>query len=118
MREFCVFLLVGLIAGCGGTVGEPLTSTGGGGPGGTLTLTAQLRIWVTDAPFPFASVESASVVIREVQVRDRDADRWVVVFSGQAEIDLVPLTGGVGMLLVEASPPAGTWPGLQRFRLY
>lgn len=100
MREFCVFLLVGLTAGCGGTVGEPFTST---------TLTAQLRIWVTDAPFPFASVESASVVIREVQVRDRDADRWVVVFSGQAEIDLVPLTGGVGMLLVEASPPAGTY---------
>jgi hypothetical protein len=109
MREFCVFLLVCLTAGCGGTVGEPFTSTGGGGPGGTPTLTAQLRIWVTDAPFPFASVESASVVIREVQVRDRDADRWVVVFSGQAEIDLVPLTGGVGMLLVEASPPAGTY---------
>jgi hypothetical protein len=108
MRLFCTILVAMLAAGCGGSGGD-LGSLPSGESGGTSLTTAPLRIWVTDAPFPFDFVESASVVIREVQVRDRDRDRWEVVFSGESEIDLVPLSNGVEMLLVEASPPVGVY---------
>jgi len=113
MRSFCLNLVLAcalVVAGCsGGGAGTPLDVSGGTGGGGPTTSLAQLRIWVTDAPFPFDYVESASVVIREVSVHDMDKDQWVVVFSGESEIDLVPLTNGVEMLLVEASPPVGTY---------
>jgi len=92
---------------CGGTANPTLPGDGGGS--GTGTTAAPLRIWVTDAPFPFDLVESASVVIREVRVRDRDRNRWETVFSGRREIDLAPLTNGTEELLVEASPDPGTY---------
>ncbi len=86
----------------------------GGGSGGAPDATgassgSTLRISVTDAPFPSSFVDSASVVIREVRVRDKDADAWQTVFTGSATIDLVPLTGGVEELLVETELGPGTY---------
>jgi hypothetical protein len=117
MRNAWILLLTALFAACGGTggstVGLPVGTGGtggGGGPGGGSTSSlAQLRIWVTDAPFPYSFVQSASVVIREVTVHERDRDRWDVAFSGESEIDLVPLTNGVETLLVDVDLAPGTY---------
>ncbi|MGE3752815.1 MAG: carboxypeptidase regulatory-like domain-containing protein [Planctomycetota bacterium] len=94
-------------------VALPACGTGGtgsvGADGSAVLTGGKLRISVTDAPFPFDFVQSASVVIREVQVRDRDDDRWEVVFSGSRTIDLVPLSNGVAELLVEVPIEPGTY---------
>jgi hypothetical protein len=93
------------LAGCGGgSGGSDMGLTGGGGGGGST-----LRISVTDAPFPFDFVESASVTIEEVRVHERGSDAWTTVFTGSKTIDLVPLQNGVEALLVEAAVPPGTY---------
>ncbi len=93
------------LAACGGGGGGGLPAGGGGG-GASNNL---LRVYVTDAPFPFDYVESASVVIEEVRVHERGSDAWSTVFTGSSEIDLVPLQNGVSALLVEALVPPGTY---------
>jgi hypothetical protein len=92
------------LGGCGGG-GGGLSGGGGGGGGGGETL----RVLITDAPFPFDYVASASVVINEVRVHEATSDAWSTVFTGSETIDLVPLTNGVAMLLVEAAVPVGTY---------
>jgi hypothetical protein len=90
---------------------------GSGGGSGSVTNTASgsvssgtLRISVTDAPFPFNYVESASVIIREVWVRHGDGSGFEEQLLQQpVEINLVPLTGGVTAALVEARIPVGTY---------
>ncbi len=98
--SFAIFALALFIVlpACGGSGGTGSAQTGG-----------TLRVSITDAPFPSSFVESASVVIREVRVRDKDGGGWQVVFDGSATIDLVPLTGGVEALLVEADIGPGTY---------
>src|SRR5688572_27412915 len=96
------------LAACGG--GGGIGGTGGGGFGGAGGPTAStLRILVTDAPFNFDYVESASVVINEVSVHEKTSDSWTTVFTGSQEIDLVPLTNGVSELLVAAEIEPGTY---------
>ena len=70
-----------MLAGCGGGATTPnATGSGGtGGAGGGSTL----KISVTDAPFPASFVESATVVINEVRIRDKDADAWVAELRRQ-----------------------------------
>src|SRR5262245_53107264 len=88
------------LAACGGGGGSGGGDLGGGG-GGPMGQT--LRVFVTDGPFPFDYVEHATVVINEVRVHEKNGDAWTTVFTGAKEIDLVPLTNGVEMLLVEAA---------------
>ena len=111
-------LLTALVAVACGSGGEAPGSGSGDGSTGSGAAPAKLRVSVTDAPFPSAFVESASVVIREVRVRAESTESetegeaeggWTTVFTGSSTIDLVPLTGGVEALLVEAEIPAGTY---------
>lgn len=97
MRSFALvsILALGLVA-CGGGSG----ATSGGGT---------LKVSITDAPFPGDLVESATVVIREVRARDTSQGGWQVLFDGEREIDLVPLTGGIAETLVEIEVPPGTY---------
>jgi hypothetical protein len=69
----------------------------------------KIKVHITDAPFPYTLVESATIVIQEVRARDTATDTWQTLFTGMAEIDLVPLTGGVSQLLVDAAVPPGTY---------
>ncbi|MFO0932306.1 MAG: DUF4382 domain-containing protein [Planctomycetota bacterium] len=103
-----------LAAGVSTLLFVALAGCGGGGSSGTAASgdrsgLATLRVHVTDAPFPFAFVARASVVVHEVAVHERTTDAWEVVFAGATEIDLVPLTGGLQQLLVEAQLPPGTY---------
>lgn len=99
-----------LLASCGGGgTGGLGVSGGGGGGGGAAGTAGTLRVLVTDAPFPFDFVESASVVIQEVRVHEKGADAWTTVFTGSQQIDLVPLQNGVSELLVAASIEPGTY---------
>lgn len=101
----CLAAAAIVLPACGAGGGAAAVDAGGG-----ATLSGgKLRISVTDAPFPFDSVQSASVVIREVRVRDRDGDRWETVFNGSRTIDLVPLANGVAELLVEVPIEPGTY---------
>ncbi len=95
---FGALLLATVLAACGGGSGSPADVPTG----------PNLKIYVTDAPFPSDLVESASVEINEVRVREKDLG-WQTVFTGSAVIDLVPLTGGVSALLVEAELPPGVY---------
>lgn len=104
---FATFALV-LVTACGGGTSAPVSGTDGAGAGSGAQAPT-LRISVTDAPFPSGFVEEASVVINEVRVRDQDSDTWSTVFTGSATIDLVPLTGGVSALLVEADIEPGSY---------
>ena len=97
-----------LIPACGGGT-SPALSGGDGSGSGTASQATTLRISVTDAPFPSSFVEEASVVINEVRVRDKDSDTWSTVFAGSSTIDLVPLTGGVSELLIEADIKPGSY---------
>ena len=95
-----VALLCLTLAACGG----------GAGSDGTPTApVSNFKILITDAPFPADLVQSATVVIREVRVRDQESGGWQTVFEGSASIDLVPLTGGVSELLVDAALEPGTY---------
>ena len=93
--------LCGLLAACGGGSSSSATSDG-----------PNFKLYVTDAPFPGDLVESATVVIREVRVRDTEGG-WQVVFSGSEEIDLVPLTGGVVSLLTEIDLEPGSYDDMR-----
>lgn len=96
-----------LLTGCGGGGGSG-GGLGGGG-GGVGATGGRLRVHITDAPFPFDYVESATVVINEVQVHEKNSDAWTTVFTGAATIDLVPLQNGLTQLLVDAEIEPGTY---------
>lgn len=87
------------------------SACGGGASGSAVPAapgTSSLKIYVTDAPFPGDLVESATVTIKQVQVREAGGG-WQDVFDGSETIDLVPLRGGVSALLVDASLDPGTY---------
>ncbi len=106
-RIACTFLIALICLGtqaCGGGSGQP-----GSLPGGSQ---GKLNILVTDAPFPFDLVASASIVIDEIRVRDAAAPEdqgWVTVFTGPATVDLVPLQNGAVLPLIEADLAPGTY---------
>ena len=101
LRMTAGLLLAGL-ALCG------LMTACGGGSGAAPAQGPNFKLYVTDAPFPGDLVESATIVIREVRVRSSEGG-WQTVFDGSAEIDLVPLTGGVVELLTEIDLEPGTY---------
>jgi len=89
-----------------------LSACGGGASGADVPIapgTSSLKIYVTDAPFPGDLVQSATVTIKQVQVRETSGGGWQTVFDGSATIDLVPLRGGVTSLLAEAELDPGTY---------
>jgi hypothetical protein len=93
--------VIASVTGCGG---------GSGSSGNVSSGDGTLRVSVTDAPFPFEYVESASVRIIEVSVRHADGGGFEELpLSGPVDVDLVPLTGGVSEFLVAAELPAGTY---------
>jgi hypothetical protein len=105
MKRWLVFVIaifsLSLFA-CGGS--------GGGGSESNADNLGTLRIHVTDAPFPFKYVKSASIVIQQVWIRHADGSGFEEkLLKEPKEIDLVPLTGGVSEALVEAKIPVGTY---------
>lgn len=106
LTTLLVFALLLVLPACGGGTGGAAVPADPTDPVGTGGM---LRISVTDAPFPSAFVESATVVIKEVRVHESGGDAWQTVFVGSRTIDLVPLTGGVAELLVEVPLDPGAY---------
>ena len=108
MKRFLGFIsiiltLIFYACGSGGGGSDPVTASGSDSSG-------TLRISVTDAPFPFQYVKSASVVIREVWVRHADGGGFEEqMLLPPVEIDLMPLTGGVAEAIVVADIPIGSY---------
>lgn len=97
-------LLAVSVAACGG--GSATPGDTGGDTGGETG--ANFKIYITDAPFPADLVESASVVISKIEVREEVAG-WQTAYEGSSTIDLVPLTGGVSALLAEIDLAPGVY---------
>ena len=103
---FFPIILALILYACGGSGGgsSSVDNNSSGSNSGIL------KISVTDAPFPFQFVDSASVIIKEVWVRHADGSGFEEQLLQQpVKIDLVPLTGGVTAALVEAKIPVGTY---------
>jgi hypothetical protein len=95
----------------------------------TAAGTGTLRVQITDAPFPYDSVQSVDVFVvradakREdadsagaaagVEDRDKGADGWVTIAEPKAKIELTALRNGVTQALGTATLPAGTYRGLR-----
>jgi hypothetical protein len=79
----------------------------------------QLRIRLTDAPFPFDLVESASVIIDSVTVHiaadEAERSGFVVLSRVQQTHDLLDLQNGVTAVLADSEVPAGK---VNQIRLY
>ena len=93
------------------------SGTTDGGPG-------KLTVLLTDAPFPFDSVESAHVYIVRIDARqaattdaeatDPSSGGWTTLASPNSAVDLLTLDHGVTLNLGTATVPSGTW---QSFRV-
>src|SRR3990170_5431273 len=76
----------------------------------------QLRVQLTDAPFPFSEVKSVDIFIVRVDGKMAETDSaeaadgdngWTTLFSPNTEFDLLTLTGGQTADLGTVSLPAG-----------
>jgi hypothetical protein len=104
---------------------------------GCLEQTGQLKVLITDKPFPFDLVKEATVTITRVDVHRVDADdqevgdiddeddgdadgegdddakdvtsAWLTIQEGEREFNLLDLRNGKTDLLADAEIPAGTY---------
>ncbi len=67
---------------------------------------------VRDAPFPYDYVASASIVVESIEVQSSTGG-WTTVYTGPTEVDLVPLTGGNSLPLVQADLEPGTYDNVR-----
>lgn len=77
-----------------------------------------LKISITDAPFPLDIIESANVVITKVEVHavnDTSGSPFTVVMEDTVEFNLLDLRNGVTAEVVETDLPAGDY---DQVRLY
>src|SRR5262245_28196369 len=73
--------------------------------------TGTVRVQLTDAPFPFEMLESATVDINEVKVHvtsdPGDEGEWETISTEDQTIDLLDLQNGITHILGEAEVPEG-----------
>ena len=72
----------------------------------------RLVIKVTDAPFPISSVESATVTITKVEIRDSECDcpdKFKVISDDTVTFDLIDLRNGVVEELLDIEIPQGKY---------
>jgi hypothetical protein len=93
-------VLLGIVSGC--------TKTVTNGPG-------RLIMNITDAPFPFSSIESATVTISKIELRkagDGVCDSvypFVEVLSDTITVDLLDLRNGLVQKLADLQVPQGSY---------
>lgn len=109
-----------------------LAACGGGGDGSTGTgpaASGALRVQLTDAPFPYDSVQRVDVFVVRADAKteeadsteaaarvgddDKGADGWVTIAEPRAKIELTALRNGVTTTLGTAALPAGTYKGFR-----
>lgn len=76
--------------------------------------TGRLLIKITDAPFPFADIESAVVSVERIELRKAgdgiaDGNPFITVAEDAGEFNLVELRNGVVELLSDIEIPAGEY---------
>ena len=84
--------------------------------GGTGTV----RVLVTDKPYPYDFIASATLTITRVDVRtgdpsEEDEDAFITIFEGSREFDLTDLQNGRTDLLADATIPQGTYTQMRLF---
>lgn len=113
------------------TVAAPATTTPGGGTPPAGSATGTMVVTLTDAPFPFDSVQAANVFVARVdaQIAEPTVDAansglaktantdpnagWVTVAEPNRLIDVFALQGGVSTTLGQAGVAAGTYRGFR-----
>ena len=76
------------------------------------TGTGTLKVSVTDAPFPIASIDEASVTISKVEVRQKDHEGgspFITLLEDTLSLNLLNLRNGITSELVEMDIPAGSY---------
>jgi hypothetical protein len=95
----------------------------------TAAGTGALHVQLTDAPFPYDSVQSVDVFVVRADAKREDADSaeaaqrvgdddrngggWVTIAEPKAKIELTSLRNGVTQALGTATLPAGTYRGFR-----
>src|SRR5215213_1810081 len=105
-----------------GTVMAGACSDGSNNP--TLSEGGQIRVLLTDAPFPYSQVKSVDVYVKRVEAKLADTDSaqaadttdtsWKTLVTPNTKINLLTLTNGQTTTLGIVSVPAGTY---RSFRL-
>lgn len=95
-----------------------LTAFLGGCPGAVEM--GQVRVLVTDKPYPYEFIASATLTITRVDVRTGDPtqereESFITIFEGAREFDLMDLQNGQTDLLADAAIPAGTYTQMRLF---
>jgi hypothetical protein len=88
-----------------------------GGPGGTRRAT---RVLITDAPFPFDTVQSVDVYIISISASSQpdtgtsaDSMQWVPIVEPHRQINLLSLQRGLTSLLGEKEIPADQYKAVR-----
>jgi hypothetical protein len=106
MMVVAVLALTFGLWGCGGSSG------GGGGP--AASSAPALRIAMTDAPFPFSSVTSATVELQRIDIRRQGGGfETLKAFPGGKLLELVELRNGITEVLFEGNPGPGNYDALR-----
>ena len=104
LRGAPALALLVLLAACGG---------GSNDGGSTASAKGKVNLLVRDAPFPYAYVDTASVVIEEIRVKNASTGVWTTVYTGPTDVDLVPLSGGNSLPLTQATLDVGTYDAVR-----
>ncbi len=75
---------------------------------GILEGQGEVKISITDGPFPFSFVTAANVGVNKVEVKTATSD-YVVLYEGSASYNLVDLTNGVTAEVEVSTIEAGTY---------
>ena len=82
--------------------------------------TGTVQVLVTDKPYPYEFIASATLTITRVDVRtgdpsEEDEDAFITIFEGSREFDLTDLQNGRTDLLADATIPEGTYTQMRLF---
>lgn len=71
--------------------------------------TGQLRIELTDAPFPTQLVAEANIVIKGIDIKGADEDTVLTLSEEEFAINLLDLTNGITVSLTDIEIPEGAY---------
>ncbi|RZS99845.1 DUF4382 domain-containing protein [Aquimarina brevivitae] len=84
-----------------------------------VATTGKLNVQITDAPFPFDTVEEANVTITKIEGRLKEGDiegsPFITLTEEEAQINLVELNNGLTETLANTTVPVGKY---DLFRIY
>ncbi|MCM2351003.1 MAG: DUF4382 domain-containing protein [Bacteriovoracaceae bacterium] len=95
-KMFIAFFLMTLFVSCNSEDGKNSAGMG------------DLKVSITDAPFDFQNVDSASVTIKKIKIR-KDSGEVLELLDREVTLDLLKLRNGVTETLADIKIPTGSY---------